>query len=187
MSKSPGAPSVVYGVVRSHQALIAVSSEVNSGTVFTMYYPRVTEVRSLREVAKRDERMVGGNERILLVEDEISIGEIGTDLLTELGYSVEVVRNGRDAVELLTGAGKSFDLVILDMNMPRMGGKETFDRVKELFPAMRILVCSGYSATMLDDGNFARAIDGFIQKPYEIDSFSQKIRSVLDARARSVS
>ncbi len=179
--------SVVYGVVRSHQALIAVSSELNSGTVFTMYFPRVTEIRSIREVKKSQEPIVGGKERILLVEDEISIGEVGNDLLTDLGYTVEIARNGRDAMDLLSGTGKPFDLVILDMNMPRMGGRETFDRIKELFPSLRILVCSGYSATMLDDGKFARAIDGFIQKPYEIDSFSRKIRSILDASPRSES
>ena len=171
--------SVVYGVVRSHQGQITVESEINSGTVFTMYCPRVTEVRSLHQAKRKEEHVVGGTERILLVEDEISIGEVANDLLTDLGYTVETARNGRDAVELLGDANRAFDLVILDMNMPRMGGKETFDRLKEIAPGLKILVCSGYSAAMLDDGKFARAIDGFIQKPYEIEIFSQKIRAVL--------
>jgi PAS domain S-box-containing protein len=176
--------SVVYGVVRSHHAQITVSSELNSGTVFTMYFPRVSEIRSLHPEGKRQEKLVGGTERILLVEDEVSIGEIGNDLLTELGYRVDVARNGRDAVELLADPAQSFDLVILDMNMPRMGGRETFDQVKELRPGLKIIVCSGYSSSMLADGTFVRAIDGFIQKPYEIDSFAQKIRTVLDTPTR---
>jgi PAS domain S-box-containing protein len=178
--------SVVYGVVRSHQAQITVNSELNSGTMFTMYFPRVTEIKSLHPAGKKEEKMVGGTERILLVEDEISIGEVGTDLLTDLGYRVEIARNGRDAIDMLMDPARAFDLVILDMNMPRMGGKETFDRIKEVRPNLKILICSGYSATMLDDSIFTRTIDGFIQKPYEIDNFSRKIRNILDTPSRSI-
>jgi PAS domain S-box-containing protein len=173
--------SVVYGVVRSHNGQITVSSEVNSGTVFTMYLPLAKDIRHFVTGRKESKKMVGGTERILLVEDEISIGEVGYDLLSDLGYSIEVVRNGREAVELLSNTRQKFDLIILDMNMPRMGGRETFDRIKELFPSIRILVCSGYSSAMMNDGKFAEEIDGFIQKPYEIEDMSQKIRSVLNA------
>jgi nitrogen-specific signal transduction histidine kinase/ActR/RegA family two-component response regulator len=176
--------SVVYGVVRSHQAQITVSTEINSGTVFSMYFPRVSEIRSIHPEGRKQAALVGGTERILLVEDEVSIGEIGNDLLTDLGYRVDVARNGRDAVDLLSDPARGFDLVILDMNMPRMGGRETFDQIKELRPSLKIIVCSGYSSTMLADGTFVRAIDGFIQKPYEIDSFAHKIRSVLDTPTR---
>jgi DNA-binding NtrC family response regulator len=149
-----------------------------------MYFPRVSEIRSIHPEGRKQAALVGGTERILLVEDEVSIGEIGNDLLTDLGYRVDVARNGRDAVDLLSDPARGFDLVILDMNMPRMGGRETFDQIKELRPSLKIIVCSGYSSTMLADGTFVRAIDGFIQKPYEIDSFAHKIRSVLDTPTR---
>jgi DNA-binding NarL/FixJ family response regulator len=66
------------------------------------------------------------------------------------------------------------------MNMPRMSGKATFGSIKEMFPNIKVLVCSGYSATMLDDGRFAQSIDGFIQKPYELEEIAQKIRTILD-------
>ncbi len=173
--------SVVYGVVRSHNGYIHVESEVNSGTIFTIYLPRGADARMSRQ-ARRAGELRGGNERILLVEDEISIGEIGSDILKDLGYDIEVAHNGREAMQLLERARKPFQLVILDMNMPRMGGRATFERIREQFPDLKILVCSGYSATMIDDGLFARAIDGFIQKPYELEDIAMKIRDVLDER-----
>ncbi|MBI1804718.1 MAG: PAS domain S-box protein [Ignavibacteriae bacterium] len=173
--------SVVYGVVRSHNGHIGVESEVNSGTIFTIYIPRATDKRAIPTDGKKQMELVGGTERILLVEDEISIGEIGSDILKDLGYDIEIAQNGRDAIQILTMSRKPFDLIILDMNMPRMGGRATFDRIKEMFPSMKVLVCSGYSATMIDDGNFARSIDGFLQKPYELEEIANKIRTVLGA------
>jgi PAS domain S-box-containing protein len=172
--------SVVYGVVKSHNGYINVNSELNSGTIFTIYLPRITESKRGVDIKEKPEIVVGGNEKILIIEDEISVGEIGADILQELGYAVTVVHNGREAIEYISADGNGIDLVILDMNMPRMGGRATFDQIKSTFPVMKILVCSGYSATMIDDGKFAQAIDGFIQKPYELDEFAFKIRSILD-------
>jgi PAS domain S-box-containing protein len=173
--------SVVYGVIRSHNGHITVNSEVNSGTIFTIYLPRIMNGRPPRNQASSQRDVVGGNERILLVEDEISIGEVGSDMLTDLGYSVETAANGREAVRKIADAAKPFDLIILDMNMPRMGGRETFLHVREMFPDQKILVCSGYHATMLDDGKFASMVDGFLQKPYEIAEIAERIRTILDA------
>ena len=171
--------SVVYGVVRSHNGYINVSSEVNSGTVFTIYLPRIFAQESLTEGVP-SESVVGGTEHVLLIEDESSVGEIGADILQELGYRTDIARNGREAVEKLLLPDGRYDLVILDMNMPRMGGRETFDRIKELVPNLKVVVCSGYSASTVDDGKFMHAVDGFIQKPYELHDFAKKIRSVLD-------
>jgi PAS domain S-box-containing protein len=173
--------SVVYGVVRSHNGHILVNSEVNSGTIFTIYLPRMMNGRLPRSASSAQRDLAGGTERILLVEDEISIGEIGSEMLSELGYSIETAANGREAIRKIAEAAKPFDLIILDMNMPRMGGRETFLHVREMFPNQKILVCSGYHATMLDDGKFASMVDGFIQKPYELADIAERIRSILDA------
>jgi PAS domain S-box-containing protein len=174
--------SVVYGVVRGHNGYISVNSEIDSGTVFTMYLPRSLDGRMGRQIEQNVADIQGGHERILLIEDEISVGEIGADILKELGYSIEVAHNGREALGKLMNHSQHFDLVILDMNMPRMGGRATFERIKEMFPKLKVLVCSGYSATMLDDGKFAQSIDGFIQKPYELETIAYKIRTILDAK-----
>jgi PAS domain S-box-containing protein len=173
--------SVVYGVVRSHNGHIAVTSEINSGTAFTILLPRIHVGVAPPSVRKDADEIAGGNERILLIEDEVSVGEVGADILRDLGYSIDIAANGREALERLTAAPVPYDLVILDMNMPRLGGRETFDRLKESFPSLRVLVCSGYSAAMLEDGEFTAAIDGFIQKPYELRDLAGRIRAILDA------
>lgn len=176
--------SVVYGVVRSHNGHIHVRSEVDSGTVFTIYLQRVMDPCAEQPVFAGKTQMVGGNERILLIEDEISIGEINADLLLELGYSVAVAQNGREAMQILAEGALEFDLVILDMNMPRMGGRETFTHLKEQYPDLRVLICSGYSSTLIDDGKFMEVINGFLQKPYELEEIALKIRTILDQPAK---
>ncbi|HTK81240.1 MAG TPA: PAS domain S-box protein [Bacteroidota bacterium] len=172
--------SVVYGVVRSHSGYVTVNSEVNSGTIFTLYLPQSSNGQISESTRKQNADLRGGKEKILLIEDEISVGEVGGDILKELGYAIEVVHNGREALQKIALSNLAFDLVILDMNMPRMGGQATFKRIKELHPGLRVLVCSGYSAAMFDDGEFHKSIDGFIQKPYELEEFAQKIRATLD-------
>jgi len=177
--------SVVYGVIRAHNGYIRVESEVDSGTIFTIHLPRVMDARFVRPSVPADSEIVGGSERILMIEDEISVGEVGHDILKDLGYAVKVAHDGREAMEMLTKAPVPFDLVVLDMNMPRMGGRATFDRLKQQFPSLKILVCSGYSAVMLDDGKFVESIDGFLQKPYELADLAHRVRSILDAEVHS--
>lgn len=176
--------SVVHGVIRSHGGYINVSSEVNSGTVFTIHLPKVADSGAVPARRSDAKDLVGGTERILMIEDEISVGEVGGDILQELGYTIDFAQNGREAIELLSDDGRRYDLVILDMNMPRMGGRATCEGIKEKFPALKILVCSGYSTTMIDDGTFARSVDGFIQKPYELEDFAHRVREVLDTPPR---
>ncbi|MBI3765587.1 MAG: response regulator [Ignavibacteriales bacterium] len=179
--------SVVYGVVKSHNGHISVRSEINSGTEFTIYLPRILNGELNTTIERDSSELVGGTERILIIEDEMPVAEIGADILRNLGYQVEVSQNGREAIDRLIADTQPFHLIILDMNMPRMGGRATFDQIKKLFPSMKVLVCSGYSATMLDDGKFAEAIDGFIQKPYELADFAQKVRTILDERVSASS
>ncbi|MBI5476737.1 MAG: response regulator [Ignavibacteriales bacterium] len=172
--------SVVYGVVKSHNGFINVKSEIDSGTIFTIYLPRISNDLILNQTQYDKSNIKGGSERILLAEDEISIGEIGVDILQELGYKIDSVSNGREAYEKIKSENGAYELIILDMNMPRQGGKETFDQLKKEYPLLKVLVCSGYSATMLEDGRFIESLDGFLQKPYTMDDLAFKVREVLD-------
>ena len=174
--------SVVYGIVRNHNGYINLEeSEVNSGTVFSIYLPQVMDERRLKPERRKQSDPPRGSERILLIEDEIAVGEVGADILRDLGYAVEVVRNGDEVDRQFSPDDlKRFNLVILDMNMPKMGGKATFEYIKRRLPSMKVLICTGYSAAMIDDVEFARAIDGFIQKPYELTDIAEKVRAILD-------
>jgi PAS domain S-box-containing protein len=172
--------SVVYGVIRSHNGYINVDSEVGVGSVFTIYLPRVMDRTLLVSPPHTTNELVGGTEHILLIEDEASVGEVGIDILEDLGYTVEIAHNGREALERIVHAPK-YDLLILDMNMPQMGGKSTFEMMKKNNPAVKVLVCSGYSQMMVNEGGaFLREVDGFIQKPYELEDFARTVREILD-------
>jgi PAS domain S-box-containing protein len=172
--------SVVYGVVRSHNGYINVESEVGIGTVFTIYLPRATNGAVSVSRQKETTELVGGKEKILLVEDETAVREVGYDILEDLGYEVQIAPNGKEAIKKIED-GHHFDLVILDMNMPKMEGKSTFEQLKKFNPTMKVLVCSGYSQAMVDEeGKFFKEVDGFLQKPYEVEEFARAVREVLD-------
>jgi CheY-like chemotaxis protein len=172
--------AVVYGVVRGHNGYINVDSEVGAGTVFTIYLPRVMNGKQTPKAKQTTSKLVGGTEHILMIEDEATVGEIGVDILRDLGYTVQIARNGMEAIQMLAESRETFHLVVLDMNMPKLGGRSTFEYLRKHHPQIKVLVCSGYSAQMLEDGHFMSSIHGFIQKPYEIDDFAMTIRSVLD-------
>lgn len=176
--------SVTYGVIRSHDGIITVDSEENVGTVFSIFIPQIFDSVPQKVKHKKVSEPVGGSEWILLVEDEETVGEVGVEILKDLGYSVEVARNGVEAIQILNRSPYPFDLVIMDMNMPRIGGRETLEYIRKQFPELKIIVCSGYSQSMFDDQKFFDYADEFIQKPYEFEHFASKIRSVLDAPAR---
>lgn len=171
--------SVVYGVVRSHGGFMTLESAVNVGTKVTMFFPRIAEEALLKH-KDEPQKIPSGGERILLVDDEASVNIIGAAMLRDLGYSVDTVHDGLQALTTLKNSRELFSLVILDMNMPRLGGKEAFRKMKQLFPDLKILICSGYSDGMLDDGDFMKNVDGFLQKPYTIQEMAYKVREVLD-------
>ena len=117
----------------------------------------------------------------LVVDDSMLIRHTVCRFLEERGFSVESASNGVEALQVL--ARIQPDLIVTDMNMPRMGGRATFERIKEMFPQMRVLVCSGYSATMLDDGKFTQSIDGFLQKPEPLPDVAQIVFALLGRSA----
>lgn len=171
--------SVVYGVVRGHGGFIVLESAVNVGTKVTMYFPRVTGDVLVKR-SDKPETLPGGKEHILLVDDEASVNLVGRAMLRDLGYHVVTAHDGVQALDALRKPGERFSLVILDMNMPRMGGRKTFENIKRQFPDLKILICSGYSDGMLDEGDFMKQVDGFLQKPYTIQEMAYKVREVLD-------
>jgi hypothetical protein len=177
--------SVVYGVIQSHNGYIAVDSEINNGSTFTIYLPRALDSARRTSPQQKGPEIAGGKESILLIEDEISVSEVGADILKDLGYRVTIAGNGKEAMSKLAGNGHMFDLVILDMNMPEMEGRATFELIKQSHPDLRVLICSGYSTKMFEAGDFLKSIDGFLQKPYEIEDLARGVRELLDKDAKA--
>jgi PAS domain S-box-containing protein len=170
--------SVVYGVVRSHNGYINVESEAGIGTAFTIYFPRIEKFEDFYSEEKT-EKVQGGNEKILLVDDDLGANIVGVDILTELGYKVEAVKDGYLAIEKIQ-SNTYFDLVILDLNMPGMSGKDVFFKIKKLKPSLRVMICSGYSDSILNDEVFSQAVDGYLHKPYMYEDLARAVLEALD-------
>jgi len=173
--------AMVYGIVKGHNGYINVYSEEGKGTVFNVYLPA-----SGKEIMKEErpkEVILKGRETILLVDDERAIVEVTKEILEELGYQVLFAVNGREALKIYQENKDIIDLVILDMIMPDMGGGETFDRLKEINPIVKVILSSGYSINGEASGIMARGCRGFIQKPASVAVLSQKVREVLGGKA----
>jgi len=179
----------VYGIIKSHGGFIDVYSEKAHGTTFKIHLPAM-EAKSMAQREGADEalEMARGTETILLVDDEDLIIDVGKELLREIGYNVLIAKSGREAIEIVSEAHRAEpvssapDLVILDMIMPDMGGGETYDRLKEISPGIRVLLSSGYSIDGQATEILRRGCNGFIQKPFNIVALSQKLRAIMDNR-----
>jgi len=172
--------STVYGIVKQSGGSILVYSEPGRGTTFKIYLPRVNQVADA-PVAAPVTNGKGGDETILLVEDEDSVREVASRILRRQGYTVVEARNGVDAMRQLTEGGSEFDLIVTDIVMPEMGGLELAQRVREWTPNARILFTSGYTEDAVLRRNFLDPGAEFVEKPFTPARLAQRAREVLDA------
>ncbi len=169
-----------YGIIKNHGGIINVYSEKGHGTTFTIYLPA-----SEKEVVREKEmsvKIVRGTETILFVDDEEMIRNVGQELLEKFGYKVLIARDGEAAVNIYKANKDGIDLVILDMIMPGIGGGETYDRLREINPGIKVLLSSGYSINGEAANILERGCSGFIQKPFSMADLSNKVREVLDKK-----
>ncbi len=170
--------AMVYGIIKGHKGYINVYSEKGEGTTFTIYLP--ASEKEVRREVKTPEKLLTGHETILFVDDEEVIIAVTRDILESLGYSVRSAKSGHEAIEIYKADRDKIDLIILDMIMPEMGGGETFDRLREINPDVKVILSSGYSLDGQAIKIMERGCYAFIQKPYTVLSLSQKVREVLD-------
>jgi PAS domain S-box-containing protein len=169
--------ATVYGIIKGHRGMINVYSEPGHGATFTIHLPA-----SEKEVVKEKSAtgtIARGSETILLVEDEKMVLEVSKQLLESLGYRVYEAGSGQEAIAVYMEKRNEIDLVILDMIMPGISGGEVFDRLREINSDIKVLLSSGYSITGQAQEILDRGCNGFLQKPFQFEEFSQKIRSIL--------
>jgi len=168
----------VYGCLRNHHGSVEVTSQLGSGSTFRLLFP-VTAEEHKQAVPSARRLQLTGEERLLLVEDEEVVRNLAIKILTNAGYRVTACANGPEAVTLYRDKVAEFDLVLLDMMMPNMHGKDVFTAMKQINPYVCALLMSGYSDSnvqeVLDQG-----IKGFIPKPFSSRQLLQKIREALD-------
>ena len=169
-----------YGIIKSHNGIINVSSKKGHGATFTVYLPVVETAVSAAGAVMRKEEIKRGSETILLVDDEQTVIDVGRELLGKLGHKVLLATGGREALNVCKANEDRIDLVILDMIMPEMGGSEVYNQMKKMSPDIKVLLSSGYSIDGQATEMLKRGCDGFIQKPFSMQKLSGKIRGILD-------
>jgi PAS domain S-box-containing protein len=168
-----------YGIVKNHGGIITCYSAVDIGTTFNVYLPAYTKKKA--ENSKPLQESVKGTETVLLVDDEKLIIDVAKKMLESLGYKALTANCGNEAISMYEKEHESIDLVILDMIMPQVNGKEVFDRLKKIDSNVRVLLASGYSIKGQAREIIERGCAGFIQKPFDTAELSRKIREILDA------
>ena len=174
--------SMVYGIIQNHGGLIELKSEPGRGTSFEILLPAAKDSMPEQQTSLYPVReLPRGSETILIVDDEELIRKLGADILEDEGYKVLSASNGEEALRIYRRKKEKIALVILDMIMPGLGGKETFLKLKVIDSAIKVLLSSGYSTNEGVGEILKEGVSGFIQKPYRDEELIGKVREILDA------
>jgi CheY-like chemotaxis protein len=171
--------SVVHGIVKNHGGHITVYSEEGKGTIFNVYLPKVVS----SAVAKEDEiaeDLVGGHERIWLVDDDDAIVKLEKRILEGLGYEVRSFISGEDFLKDFISRYSEVDLVITDMTMPGLTGTELAQKIRTIRMDVPIILCSGFSEVINEHTAKMMGIEDYILKPVVRSRLANAVRSVLD-------
>ena len=174
--------SMVYGIVMQSDGYIWVDSEVGQGTTFKIFLPTEVEPDIGAESFETAMVTATGSETVLVVEDDTMLRNLSQKILNNCGYEVFVASHGEEALELCREQGGAFHLMLTDVVMPGMSGRELAERVQPLYPKIKVLYMSGYTDdTTVRHGIVDRRIN-FIEKPFTPESLAVKVREVLDAK-----
>jgi CheY-like chemotaxis protein len=173
--------ATVYGIVRQHGGYINVNSEVGMGTTFKIYLPRVDGIPENLVTSKVIQKFKEGNETVVIAEDNEGVRELTSDILTKSGYCVLTASNTDDLLQTIQDYNGSIDLLLTDVIMPGLNGRELYDRLKDSYPSLKVIFMSGYTDDVIaHHGILEEGVD-FIQKPFSVNILTDKLRKVLDS------
>jgi PAS domain S-box-containing protein len=173
--------SVVYGIVKQHKGFINVYSEPDKGTTFKVYIPSIGEA-GVENGDAAERSIKGGDETILIVEDDEDMRKIVSEIIQSLGYNIIIASNGEEGLEIFTERHDEIDFVILDVVMPKLGGREVYQGIKKIKPDVGCLFVTGYSLNGSHTDFILEEGIEVLQKPYSFEDIAGKIRGALDKR-----
>lgn len=171
--------AMVFGIVKQHEGHITCDSQAGKGTTFRLYFPVGQAGAQDLEVSSSWEPL-RGSETILLVDDEEPCRDLGQRILSPAGYGVLTAANGKEAVDIYLREKDRIELVILDLIMPEMGGRQCFEELQKIDPQIKVIVTSGYTSAGTMKVAEEIGAKGFVSKPYEVKGLLQSVRHALD-------
>jgi PAS domain S-box-containing protein len=173
--------STVYGIVQQSGGHIAVQSAPGRGARFTIFLPRHIGGEPAPGVSRPDRRRLpSGTETLLLVEDEAAVRTSARRLLERQGYTVLEARHGADALRIAEESGRPIDLVVTDLVMPEMGGRELAERLRAHRPGLKVLFISGYTERAITVDGVMPPNTGFVEKPFTVEQLMRRLREILE-------
>jgi len=172
--------STIYGIVKQNEGFINVYSEPGKGTTVKIYLPR----NNAEDIAVKERATIetpqGGTETILLVEDEQSVLMVGKTMLERFGYKVLTASTPREAIRLIEEHDEPIHLVLSDVVMPEMNGRELTEKLRSIKPSLKCLYMSGYTADVIAHHGILDKGVSMIQKPFSLRDLAAKVREALD-------
>ncbi len=174
--------ATVYGIIKQSNGFIWVESETGKGTTFKIYFPRADKQSIEDETPGVSAEDFGGSETILLVEDEENVRNLAREILETGGYNVIEAKNGVEALEICRNSDCKIDLLITDVVMPEMGGRELAEKTAEIYPDIPQLFISGYTSDSIFREGLIKEDINFIQKPFTFEALLHRVRKLLDKK-----
>ncbi len=172
--------STVYKIVEQYNGLIKVSSDLGAGTTFELYFPLVEQSQAEETITVKSD-LPRGTEKILFVDDDEMLAQVGELILSEMGYRVVTMTESTEALKLFTANSDHFDLVITDQTMPGLSGKDLIQELLKIRPDLPTILCTGFSNKIDEDEAKELGISAFCMKPLDLPELLQTVRVVLDA------
>jgi two-component system, cell cycle sensor histidine kinase and response regulator CckA len=176
----------VYGIVKQSGGEIAVTSDLGAGTRIRIYLPRIFGKASADAPRETDTDLQAGTETVLLVEDEDDVRRLVYEVLEQHGYTVLPAAQPQEAIDICRSYRGRIDLLLTDVVMPRMGGRDLAEKAAEIRPDMKVLYMSGYTEDAMLGASFGEAGVAFLRKPFTPVVLTRKIRDVLEERSRGL-